>query len=145
VLLTPEPAGANCAAGGTKIEIGVDDDRDEVLDVPDEVDQTSYVCTPTEPNFGEFLGQQVVGGAVLQCESGVQTTAAQTTCVGPRLNGLGVADTVENGSFICGAVASAFFEGTSTLSGGSSVATWTGTTWAVASSPFVFDTITCDR
>lgn len=43
VLVTEELAGGNCAQGGQKIETGVDDNRDGVLDV-DEIDQTSYVC-----------------------------------------------------------------------------------------------------
>jgi len=44
VKVTAEGAGANCAAGGQKIESGLDDDKDGVLDVPGEVDSTSYVC-----------------------------------------------------------------------------------------------------
>jgi hypothetical protein len=144
-LLTPEAAGTNCAAGGTKIESGVDDDRDGVLDVPDEVDQTGYVCSPAEPNFGEFLSVQVVGGAMLECQSGISTTPTQTTCLGVTLNGLRVAEDVATGDFVCGVVASAFFGGTSMPPGASSVAIWTGTTWATAPSTFFFDTITCDR
>ncbi len=38
-----EPAGANCAAGGTVVRIGPDADGDGVLG-DDEVDQTIYVC-----------------------------------------------------------------------------------------------------
>src|SRR5690606_25724586 len=40
---SPEPAGPNCPNGGTKLEFGLDDDGDGVLD-PAEVDSTSYVC-----------------------------------------------------------------------------------------------------
>lgn len=40
---TAEPAGANCAAGGTRIDVGVDTDNNGVL-APSEVTSTSYVC-----------------------------------------------------------------------------------------------------
>lgn len=43
VKTTSEPAGANCADGGIKVESGLDDDRDNVLDAG-EVDATTYVC-----------------------------------------------------------------------------------------------------
>ena len=43
VSVTAEAAGENCAEGGQKIESGVDDSMNGVLD-PDEVDNTSYVC-----------------------------------------------------------------------------------------------------
>ncbi len=40
---TTEPAGANCAEGGVKIDVGLDDDANGTLE-PDEIDNTSYVC-----------------------------------------------------------------------------------------------------
>ncbi len=43
VSVTAEPAGANCADGGQRIDYGVDDDDSGVLDVG-EIDGTSYVC-----------------------------------------------------------------------------------------------------
>ncbi|HSM93144.1 MAG TPA: hypothetical protein VLT47_09670, partial [Anaeromyxobacteraceae bacterium] len=43
VNLVPEPAGAHCTGGGVKIEAGIDDDADKVLEVA-EVDSTQYVC-----------------------------------------------------------------------------------------------------
>jgi OmcA/MtrC family decaheme c-type cytochrome len=43
VTTTTEQAGSNCANGGTKIEVGVDDDGNGVLDAA-EVTSTSYVC-----------------------------------------------------------------------------------------------------
>jgi hypothetical protein len=43
VSITDEPPGANCANGGVKIESGIDDDRDGMLDAG-EVDATRYVC-----------------------------------------------------------------------------------------------------
>jgi hypothetical protein len=44
----PEPAGANCPAGGTAVRVGSDLDRDGVLD-DDEVAHTDYVCAGTTP------------------------------------------------------------------------------------------------
>jgi transcription elongation factor Elf1 len=43
VVTTPEPAGANCVAGGQRIDYGLDDDRDGILDAA-EIDGTTYVC-----------------------------------------------------------------------------------------------------
>lgn len=42
-LVSPEPAGANCAAGGKKVSVGLDLDRDGVLDDA-EVTSSGYVC-----------------------------------------------------------------------------------------------------
>lgn len=53
-----EPPGSHCASGGTRIDVGLDDDRDSVLDA-DEVSSTSYVCnagagaTPPIANFND--------------------------------------------------------------------------------------------
>lgn len=43
VSTSAEPAGTNCANGGTKVEVGIDADDDGVLDA-DEVRGTSFVC-----------------------------------------------------------------------------------------------------
>ncbi len=40
---SPEPAGVNCANGGTRLDVGVDTDGNSVL-APSEVTNTSYVC-----------------------------------------------------------------------------------------------------
>ena len=44
VSTSTEPAGANCAAGGVRIDVGIDDNDDGVLDAG-EIDHTSYVCS----------------------------------------------------------------------------------------------------
>ncbi len=41
--VTAEPAGDNCPGGGQRIDVGVDDDNDGVLDA-EEIDSTSYIC-----------------------------------------------------------------------------------------------------
>ncbi|MFZ5722249.1 MAG: DUF7151 family protein [Pseudomonadota bacterium] len=48
VTVTAEPVGANCANGGSRIDTGLDDDRDGILDVA-EIDNTSYVCSASVP------------------------------------------------------------------------------------------------
>lgn len=42
-IVTPEPASANCAQGGSKIDSGIDTNANGILD-PEEVSNTSYVC-----------------------------------------------------------------------------------------------------
>ena len=44
VETSPEPAGANCPDGGTKVEAGVDTNGDGTLN-PSEVTSTSYICS----------------------------------------------------------------------------------------------------
>ena len=43
ISTTTEPAGSNCANGGTRIDMGVDDDGDGTLDTT-EIDHTQYIC-----------------------------------------------------------------------------------------------------
>lgn len=47
ISVTPEPEGANCAAGGQKIEYGIDDDDSGTLEAS-EVDGTEYVCNGSD-------------------------------------------------------------------------------------------------
>ena len=51
-VTTTEPAGQNCADGGIRIDIGVDDDDDRALS-PIEVDLTQYVCNGADGNQGQ--------------------------------------------------------------------------------------------
>lgn len=46
LLTTPEPAGANCTYGGTRVQNGVDANASGTLDAA-EVAQTAYVCNPS--------------------------------------------------------------------------------------------------
>lgn len=43
VSIAAEPEGANCTFGGQRVDTGLDEDGDGVLD-PEEVEQTTYVC-----------------------------------------------------------------------------------------------------
>jgi N-acetylneuraminic acid mutarotase len=46
----------NCANGGTKLEYGIDDNGNDILDtVPDEIDGTSYICNGTDGASGSAL------------------------------------------------------------------------------------------
>jgi len=93
--LRPEPAGTNCAAGGTAIVSGVDQNRDGVLS-PAEATATSYVCNSTQAGNTSLL---------------VTTAAPATRCAaggvrlesGVDLNGNGVLDTAEitHTSYVC--------------------------------------------
>ena len=47
-----EPAGSNCADGGLKIEVGLDDNNDGSLQA-NEVDQTQYVCNGGDGQDGQ--------------------------------------------------------------------------------------------
>jgi hypothetical protein len=143
VRVSAEPPGANCAIGGTKIEIGIDDDRDGVLDVPDEVDETSYICTPPDPNFGQFLSTQVVRGGILTCAS-TATGAGLTMCSDPLLNGLEIFDGLAEAATICSTFGATPFDQTSAGPVGSQQVFWNGTNWAVGTASNVFIAITCE-
>ncbi|HEB76618.1 MAG TPA: hypothetical protein ENJ04_09725, partial [Nitrospirae bacterium] len=85
VSVSSEPAGTNCESGGVKIETGLDDDRDGLLD-PEEVDGTAYVCNGTG---GSAVLTYTVGGKVIGL---VGTVSLQ-------LNGDELLDVTADGSF----------------------------------------------
>ena len=55
VKTTPEPTGPNCAAGGTKIESGIDANSNNILE-PTEVITTSFVCNVDANNAWKTTG-----------------------------------------------------------------------------------------
>jgi hypothetical protein len=65
---TPEPDGANCQYGGTKVEVGIDKNGNGMLE-PDEVQSTFYICnqmptpSPTDPLMSLYYGELVIGSA----------------------------------------------------------------------------------
>jgi cysteine-rich repeat protein len=77
LTVTPEPAGANCASGGQRIDVGADDDRDGVLD-GDEIDTTQYVCNGSG---GARCGNGILEAGE-QCDDGndINTDACPATC-----------------------------------------------------------------
>ncbi|MBL1232602.1 MAG: hypothetical protein COA31_007780 [Flavobacteriales bacterium] len=59
-IVTPEPIGANCQNGGNKIDVGTDDNGDNMLQ-PLEIDFTYYVCNGDSGSAsGDNWGSQVV-------------------------------------------------------------------------------------
>ena len=88
IKVTAEPAGANCATGGQKIEVGRDVDRNGVLDA-NEVDaaQTAYVCTPDVDECAldidgcEDICTNTDGGFVCSCSQGRPLAADGKSCV----------------------------------------------------------------
>src|SRR5688572_16638808 len=49
VATNDEPPGANCGYGGTRVDVGLDDDGDGILD-PGEITRTAYVCNAEGTN-----------------------------------------------------------------------------------------------
>ena len=68
VTSTSEPAGNNCANGGTRIDVGVDDNADGVLDTT-EIDQTQYVCNGGSSN-NTMLTSVTSVASNLNCDAG---------------------------------------------------------------------------
>lgn len=86
VLVTDEPAGANCTTGGSRIDAGLDDNSNNVLDAG-EIDSTSYVCSVSVPTlFASELHPELClhGGTVLS--SGLDTNLNDTLDAGEVLS-----------------------------------------------------------
>jgi hypothetical protein len=92
--VAPNPDGGPCAAGGQKIEVGLDENNNGVLD-PDEVASTSYVC-----NGHNSLSKVT---AVAPSPDGGCANGGQKIEVGVDTNDNGVLDSAEVASttFVC--------------------------------------------
>jgi len=66
VLVTDEPAGANCEFGGQRIDTGIDDNFDNILSAG-EVDDTQFVCNTPEANALVVVSDEPAGA---NCEFG---------------------------------------------------------------------------
>lgn len=51
-LISPEPQGANCPFGGTKVQVGLDDNANNTLDLL-EIDDTYFVCNGDTTSSGQ--------------------------------------------------------------------------------------------
>src|SRR5262245_58115366 len=88
---TPEAAGVNCAAGGTKLEVGTDLDDDGVLDANEiDVAETSFVCNGADGAAGQSVTIAAEAAGV-NCSAGgtrltvgVMTTYACNGIAGPQ-------------------------------------------------------------
>jgi hypothetical protein len=54
IKVLSEPTGANCEAGGLKIQAGLDTNKNGTLD-DGEILNTSFICKPTEKNVRKYL------------------------------------------------------------------------------------------
>ncbi len=64
---TAEPNGANCTTGGVKLEFGIDDNSNNVLDAAEiNASLTKYVCNglPAAGSFTHYIGQSFGGGVI---------------------------------------------------------------------------------
>lgn len=98
VNITPEPAGPNCALGGTRIETGPDDDENGQLD-PSEVVNTTFICDQADglqtlvTTTEELPGPNCLNGGQ-RIESGIDINA----------DGVLQANEVTETRFVCSAV-----------------------------------------
>ncbi|HJL05441.1 MAG TPA: hypothetical protein RMH85_30350 [Polyangiaceae bacterium LLY-WYZ-15_(1-7)] len=95
VVTSDEPAGENCAEGGQRVDVGVDESGDGVLD-EDEIDSTSYVCNGSSPAAALVATSDEPAG--MNCPSG-----GQRVDVGIDASGDGVLDAeeVDSTAYVC--------------------------------------------
>lgn len=107
VRTVAEPASANCASGGQKLQLGADVNGNGQLD-DDEVQESRYVCNgnsvagpagatgdkgaagenaPETAPIGKFLATQIIKGAILTCNA-VTERDRSIACFEPRVNGV---------------------------------------------------------
>ena len=125
--ISTEPAGANCSAGGIKIEIGVDVNSNGSLDVNEVITaQTKYVCNGTTGATGATGPQGVPGAQGPQGPTGLQGTAG--TNGNTILNGTSnpTSSIGNNGDFYLNTTTNVLF-GPKTMSGWGSGVQLTGT------------------
>ena len=132
VAVTPESAGSNCAAGGQRIQNGLDTDGNAVLDTS-EVTSTSFACN------GQAGAAGGAGSSGKPSLVAVTAEAASTNCAsgghkvrsGLDANGSGVLDDseVQSTSFVChGAVGAQGSAGVAGASGKNSLVKTTSET-----------------
>jgi hypothetical protein len=137
VTSATEPAGANCADGGSNFTAAEDN--------------VTYACNgPTGaqgpsglPGVDRFTPTQIVDGAILTCV-GTDTNQRSTECVAPKLNGMDIDGEVAATVRICDTVTNGKAGGFDVLTNGAVKFTWNGTSWALSSqSEFYLLNITC--
>ncbi len=101
VRMSAEPIGTHCPTGGVKVDTGVDDNHDAVLDTG-EIDATSYVCNG-------IAGLAGANGSLTLLKTTLEPPGANCTTGGFKLtsgadsNGNGTLDNAEvtNTSYVC--------------------------------------------
>ena len=107
-----EAAGANCAVGGTLVRVGLDANRNGVLD-PGEINaaQTRYVCNgtpaPTVAANGNFTAMQYIDGYILTCDAA--HISGDNQCFNARLNGLPVSPDLGSRARLCSMIGQSGF------------------------------------
>ena len=109
-----EPAGANCAAGGTLVRVGLDANRNGVLDAGEvNVAQNRYVCNgapaPTIPPNGNFTAMQYFDGYILTCDA--NHLSGDNQCFNARLNGLPISADLSSRARLCSMIGQSGFGG----------------------------------
>jgi hypothetical protein len=107
-----EPAGSNCAAGGTLVRVGLDANRNGLLDGGEvNAAQNRYVCNgtpaPSVPPNGNFTAMQYIGGYILTCDAGHISGGNQ--CFNARLNGLPISADLDSRARLCGMIGQSGF------------------------------------
>lgn len=102
VNVTPEPAGANCINGGTRIQTGPDSNGNQALD-PSEVTSTTYACNGAAVTSRVEVVPEAAGP---NCANGGQKYTS-----GPDLNGNGVLDAgeINQTAYVCNGIANVPF------------------------------------
>jgi hypothetical protein len=80
VSVSDESPGAHCAAGGVRIEVGVDTDGDQTLDA-DEINKTTYVCNGAPGSADAGAGGVDGGGAGPGSPGSPQTSTVELSPV----------------------------------------------------------------
>lgn len=134
ILTTNEAPGANCATGGRKVESGLDDDRDGVLDAG-EVDATTYVCNgatgPAGADGFDGLIDTTTEPPGANCASGgikVESGTDNGDGGGTANNGILEAGEIDNTSYVCDGAVSLILDtpeaaGVNCATGGTKVTT----------------------
>ena len=104
VSVTPEPAGANCANGGQRVDVGIDANQNGTLDAT-EIDQTTYVCNGANGSDGSNGLNSLID--VTPEPAGANcTVGGQRIDVGIDTNGDGTleAGEIQQTAYVCNAV-----------------------------------------
>jgi len=109
---TAEPAGANCSAGGTLVRVGLDANRNGVLDTGEvNAAQNRYICNgaaaPTLPPNGNFTAMQYIDGVILSCDAG--HIAGDNQCFNARLNGMPINSDLGSRARLCSMIGQSGF------------------------------------
>src|SRR5580704_2624559 len=106
---TPEPDGANCQYGGTKVEVGIDKNGNGMLD-PDEVQSTFYICnqmptpSPTDPLMSLYYGELQIGSAADVAAAQGYTGVIGDVIIVPQEDTAAIAVDLPNLQFVSGSI-----------------------------------------